>query len=446
MDYGAIEAQVDEDEVAYARVGRVRMAIVLGLLTIFTTGSHYFRHSVTGLGPALMEELGVRRTGFAALFSLEQLPGVVLPALGGLFLLYLPLSATAVVLAACLLVSATVCAVAVDAGSYWWLASGRAAFGAAEGVLATLQGALIARTFRRRRVSTAFGAMLLVSRTSSFVGFALPPFLLRRSLSTAMWFGAGVLLLPLAATILHYYITKDITHQTAGRLNATEAATAAAAALRALRRLRAPFWLLSYMWATVACSVFTFAHFAPDAFADVPGISTLAASLLSGTLFLVAGIASPLVGAFADRVGRRPAMLIGAASCSTVGLVLCAYGGTVGSRVPAVLGMGLLTTCLCIAPVLLLACVAIAVPHEALPLALGAYKTSENFGLALVHVAVGALRDSSSSYLRPILLLMVIAASAIPAMLMMGRMAPKTGRPAESSKVAVDQVAAELES
>lgn len=463
MKYGAIRGTDDDDVGSGAGVGASAGAashdedvahawLVLVTLTLFTTGSHYFRHSFSGLGPALMSELGVKRIGFGALFSLEQLPGVVLPALGGSFLLYLPLSGTAVALAAMLLLSSAWCAFAVDRGSYLGLAWGRALFGAAEGVMATLQGALIARTFRARRVTTAFGAMLLVSRTSSFAGFVLPPLLLARSLSTAMWFGAGVLLIPFAATLVHFRLRRAGTGTTTKRANttatATEAATVAAAAIRAIARLRVPFWSVAYMWASVACGVFTFAHFAPDAFSDVPGISTLAASLLSGTLFLVAGILSLIMGALADRLGRRPALLMLAALCETMGLVLCAYGGATRSSAMAILGMALLTACLCIAPVILLASVAITVPPQALPLALGVYKSVENLGLAFVHLAVGALRDVSGDYVLSVLALAVVAVSAIPGVLLMAKMAPETSQQADIPNprisVQVDQVGSEL--
>ncbi len=433
MRYGAIHGASP----AAARAGR-KQWVVLGMLTLFTTGSHYARHSLSGLGPALMGTLGVQRTGFGLLFAGENAPGIVLPALGGLLLLYVPLARTAVVLAAALLLSTALCAFAVDVRRYWVLALGRTLFGAAEGLMATVQGALIARTFRGGRVSAAFGAMLFVSRTSSFGGLSAPAWLLATyGLSAAMWTSAAVLLLPLAATIAHLVLVSDDGFR-ADRPTGAELASSAAASLRALRQLTPPFWAAAYTFMTVAASTFTFVHFAPDAFnGRVPGISSGQASLLSAVLFFVAGLASPGVGVLADRVGRRPAMLVTASACSTAGLLVCAATvawPALGAAL-AVLGVLFLMVSLCVAPVLLLACVAIVVPASTLPLALGAYKSLENAGLAVVHVVVGRLRDVSGNYAGPMVFLAALASTAIPVLVAMGNMAPQTREPVSTSKI-----------
>lgn len=408
----------------------------LAALTLFTTGQHYGKHSISGLGPTLMATLQVERTKYAFLFSLEQIPGILLPALGGLCLVYLPLSPTATLLAAALLFAAILCARAVDALSYDKLLLGRTLFGGAEGLMSTVQGALIARTFRHSRVSTAFGFMLFTSRLSSFAGLTVPTLILQEySLSTAMWVSAVCMVVPLIATLAHMYVAPSSPDTAAAEASPPAPAlrervrALSVAAWRETCRLRAPFWIVTYTFMTVASTTFTFVHFAPDVFdGHVPGIDATRASLLSGLLFLAAGLASPLVGVTEDLVGNRPALLLGASVCSTIGLGICAavvsFPDVLGARC-SLLAMFFLMISLCVAPVTLLSCIAVVVPPSAIPLALGLYKSIENSGLAVVHVVVGRLRDWQKSYISPLIFLSVLAASAIPPLLTLGRLAPE---------------------
>lgn len=398
-----------------------RSALTLGALALFTTGQHYGKHSISGLGPALMNTLDVQRTRYAFLFSFEQIPSILLPAVGGLLLQHVVLTHASIALAIALLLAATICAMAVDARSYNTLLLGRAIFGAAEGLLTTVQGALIAQTYRDSGgIGGAFGVMLLASRVSSFAGFTVPPLLLNNaSLSTAMWFGTIATLLPIVATFVHSRIAVS---QPPPRH-----------AVEATRQLGIPFWLIAYGFMTVASTTFTFTHFAPDVFNShiVQGVDALRAALLSGTLFLAAGLSSPFIGLAEDRLGGRVALLVTSSTCSSIALALCA--ATV--RWPQVLGaktvlfvMLLLMISLCVAPVTLLTCIAVVVPDAAIPVALGLYKSLENAGLAIVHLIVGRLRDTMSSYAPALLFLSLLAASAVPAFFVLHRLAPQLRR------------------
>jgi len=387
-----------------------KLSVVLGVLSLFTTGSHYARHSLSGLGPALMSEFGVRRTAFSFLFSLEQLPGIILPVLSGLclFLLRVPLSYAAVVIAIILLVSSGVCAISINLKMYSLLMTGRFVFGAAESLMAILQGAIIAHTFRDADISTAFGVMLLVSRFSSFAGFVFPPIILNNSsLAAAMWTSVAVLVIPVCAT------------------------------LASVLKLRLSFWLLSYVFLTVASCTFTLLHFAPDIFNQmhISGINEVSTSILSGILFLVAGITSPLMGILADKFGRRPVFLLVASASSSLGLLLIIAVITTSAFMHAkfvTVAITLIMIGLCISPVLLLSCIAIVVPNAALPLALGMYKAVENLGLAIVHVTVGSLRDISGTYASAVAFLSILALSAIPAILLVAKIAPETQTTAQN--------------
>eukprot|EP00171_Calliarthron_tuberculosum_P012606 IDg12606t1 len=213
-----------------------------------------------------------------------------------------------------------------------------------------------------------------------------------------MWVSVMCMVVPLAATLAHAYIAPPLPNSVAETPLHTPALrertlALSVAAWREVRRLRAPFWIVAFTFMTVASTTFTFVHFAPDVFdGRVSGIDASRASLLSGLLSLRRVLQAPLWGS--------PRILwVTGLRCSSV-----------PAHAPR----------LCVAPVTLLSCIAVAVPPSALPLALGLYKSLENAGLAVVHVIVGRLRDLQKSYTWPLIFLSALAASAIPGLLVLG--------------------------
>ncbi|CDF40819.1 unnamed protein product [Chondrus crispus] len=370
---------------------------------------------LSSLGPEIMAALDLRRVEFGILFSSQELPGIVLPVAGGLALTYVPHAAAAVALSACVLISTALCAVALHNQSYAALFAGRFLFGLCDGALTTLQGALVAHWFRHR-IGTSFGLTLLVSRLSSFTGLALPAFLSSRiGLRASMWFSVVMCLPGFLATIAYAVCVPriaapaDLAYTPAddaqgARLLPPDDGPAADSVgpprmLAVLRSLSPSFWLISYLWVAVAGAVFSMLHFAADAFSAHLGLSFVQSGLLSGSLVLFAGLASPAVGVAQDRFGRR-SLLLGV-SCGAIGLgiLLCASGVSRESgRAAVASGLFLVATGLGIAPVTLLSSLALCVEDVATPAALGLYKGVENAALAVLHVVTGALRDASGEY------------------------------------------------
>lgn len=438
VSYDAVAPPPERTSVDQDGISSYQRAILLFVVALFTTGTHFGKHSISGLGPEIMSYLHVERLQFAFLFSLQQLPGIILPIAGGLGLTYVPLAAASVVLASSVFVSMIMCAVAINYKSYQMLLTGRFVFGLADGLLVTVQGAIIARWFKHHNVSTAFGVMLLMSRLSSFAGFATPPVILNKfGLSAAMWLAVLVAAIPVLASILYSYFairysprsvdvdTADHQHREGQQHNNI---------FVAFSHLRLPFWILAFTFLTVASSTYTFLHFATDVFGQSIGMNTALSALLSGLLMLCAGLTSPFIGAAEDRIGKRPLLLVLSSASITMGLLVCSFVvayPSAGART-ALFALFLIALGLSVAPVTLLSCVAMAVHAPAMPLALGAYKSVENIGMAVVHVLVGAVRDASASYLPALLLLAAIAVSALVPLFSLSRMLPELALPARA--------------
>ncbi len=206
--------------------------------------------------------------------------------------------------------------------------------------------------------------------------------------------------------------------------------------LSAIRSLNIPFWIIAYTFMTVASTTFSFLHFAPDVFRETIGMTVTLSALLSGLLFLCAGLASPLVGVLEDRYGKRSQILIMSCASTAIGIVICSllipFPGLGDGA--ALVGLFFLMFSLCVAPVTLLSCVAILVPSSVMPLALGAYKSTENAGMAVVHVVIGGLRDLSSSYLFSLLFLALVIVSSLQPLFYLWRVSPILELPGDHIK------------
>ncbi|PXF50117.1 Major facilitator superfamily domain-containing protein 1 [Gracilariopsis chorda] len=388
-------------------VGVSASTVLLATTSLITIGSHYNKHSLSSLGPVIIEALDLHRTKYGLLFSSQAIPGIVLPIISGIALSCLPYGPAAITLSSLIMFSTVLCAVGVMHLSYNMLIAGRFLFGLCDGALTTLQGAIIARYFRSRS-GIGFGTMLLVSRLSSSTGLTLPAYIFDLyGLNIAMWFSVLLCIPPFLATVAYARLTTDSV--------VPPMAPSIHLLMSMLRRLTVPFWLVAYDWLVVASVVFTLLHFAPDAFKASFGWSPLHAGLLSGGMVLYAGVTSPLFGVLQDRTGRRGYILAGCCTLLLCGAVLCSLAIMPTLASATLLYAGLISVAIGFgaAPVTLMSSVALSVDDAVVPAALGVYKAVENAGMSVIHVGVGALRDSTGDYVLSFLLLAALAGTGI---------------------------------
>lgn len=416
---------------------------LLALISLITVGSHYGKHSLASLGPEIIHVLGIQRSQFGLLFSSEEIPGIILPVVGGFALTYIPHGPAAVALSASILVATSLCAIAVTNKSYTFLFLGRFMFGLFDGALTTLQGAFVAYWFRRR-ISSSFGITLLVSRTSSFLGLSLPSFISHNfGLVSSMWFSVAVCVPAFIASVLYAALSRrhepphiPVASEESQPIFTHAVQTSEAHNQRGTRGLRAlvqsfplSFWLICYLWTAVAGAVFSTVHFAPDAFSAHFGISSRLSGLLSGSIIIIGGLSSPAFGVLQDRIGHRALILACACVAICVGILVCtgAIGPTFQNaqgRIVVILGLCVVAGGVASAPVTLMSSLALSVDDFAITAALGIYKATENAGLAVLHFVTGMLRDRSGDYTRSFLVLAALSGSGVVASVILGRTAP----------------------
>lgn len=443
--YGAIGRGEERDSLQAAnepaQLNDAAIRRTIFLLALFTVGSHFGKHALSGLGPDIMRQLFVKRLQFGFLFSLQELPGIVLPVVGGVALTFVPHAAAAVVLASSVCLATALCALAVRHNSYHALLFARFLSGLADGALVTVQGGIVAQRFNQSKVSTAFGITLMLSRLSSFAGLSIPPLISERlGLEAAMWTAFAFCIPSVTATILYSLTWRhDFIEEFPERATSPPEQQHRISAV--IRSLGLPFWLVTYIWVAVAGAIFSFIHFAPDAFASHFGILASTSGFMTGLLVLAAGLSSPFFGVLQDKYGRRALLLSLSCGGISFGILLCFIAISTVS-IPVVSSTQLLAVALFLialgfsaAPVTLLSSLSLVVDEIAICAALGLYKATENAGMAVLHVSTGALRDASGSYLSSFLLLAAVAGSGIIAASLLQSRCEVLARPANESHV-----------
>jgi hypothetical protein len=123
-------AEADEDACSHVNGGAVTTPLrtVLTVVCLLTVGQHVGKHFISSLGPAVMERLSISRVKYGLLFSVQELPGAVLPVTFGLAIstMHLAYGTTGVSLAATIFAGQALSAAAVHVMSYRMLLLGYA--------------------------------------------------------------------------------------------------------------------------------------------------------------------------------------------------------------------------------------------------------------------------------------------------------------------------------
>lgn len=170
---------------------------------------------------------------------------------------------------------------------------------------------VLAKWFKGKELSFAFGMNLSISRLGSAsadwsTGFASP---LYANWQDPLWLATAVAGISVAAAMLYGMLER----RAEGRIDLGPGGEADRLDFKRLFAFGRSFWFIVALCVVFYSTVFPFRTFAIDYFQQAHGLQREAAGLLSSLLPMAAIVATPLFGLWVDRVGRRSVfMMIGA--------------------------------------------------------------------------------------------------------------------------------------
>lgn len=387
--------------------------IVLLFISLAMFGNYYIYDSISPVADLLKSQLKFSDSNIGLLMAIYSLPNIFMVLIGGIIIDRIGTKKAAFIFSLLMMTGGFITALN---GNLALMATGRLIFGlGAESMIVAITTA-IARWFKGKELSFAFGLNLTIARLGSFMALNSPSW--GKSMydfwQNPLWFAAftGIISVVCLAIywILDNYSERKYELEPEGKQDKVE--------LKEMFAFGKSFWFITALCITFYSAMFPFQTFAIKFFQEVHGESREIGGFLSSILTLSAMVATPLFGLLADKIGKRSyLMMIGSLLIVPVYLMM-AYktdiSGMLGLPEKAHIAIGflsinvVLTTNLLIpmimmgiafslVPAVLWPSVALVVKQNKLGTGYGLMTMIQNIGLAGFNLIIGFSNDIFSA-------------------------------------------------
>jgi MFS family permease len=183
------------------------------------------------------------------------------------------------------------------------MVSGRFLLGVGAEPLIVAVTTALAKWFKGKELSFAFGINLTIARLGSASADWSPTWAgpLYENWQDPLWLATGVAAVSVTGAVLYWILE----HRAEGRYSLGEAGETEKIEKGGLYTFSASYWYIVALCVVFYSTVFPFRAFAIDYFQQAHGLQREAAGMLNSFLPLSAMVATPLFGLMVDRVGKR---------------------------------------------------------------------------------------------------------------------------------------------
>ena len=282
------------------RPSRLYRWTVLVFISLAMFGNYYVYDSIGPVIDLLREQLdfSYRQIGF--MFTAYNVAAIVVLLAGGYVIDRWGTKKSMTFFAIVCLIGAVVTAISPI---YEVMVGGRILLGLGAEPLIVAATTAIAKWFKGKEISFAFGINLSISRLGSAsadwsTSFAAPLYV---NWQDPLWLATAVAGISVTAAMLYWIMER----RAEGRFDLGETAKTEKVEFKGLYSFSQSYWFIVALCVVFYSTVFPFRSFAIDYFQQAHGLGREAAGLLSSLLPMAAIIATPLFGLWVDRVGRR---------------------------------------------------------------------------------------------------------------------------------------------
>lgn len=358
--------------------------MVLIFLSLAMFGSYYAYDALSPLADVLKQQLGFSDENIGLLQAIYSFPNIFTVVIGGFIIDRLGLRKSLMIFGILCLVGP---AITAASGLLWSMAAGRLIFGMGAESLNVAVTAALARWFKGKELSFAFGINLTICRLGSFAALNSPtwaraayanwrwPFLIALALSIFCVLGAIVYWVMEVHAEKNFHLGEACTDKVV---------------FKDLFKFGVSYWYIVALCVTFYSAIFPFQTFAVKFFIEAHHTSREFGGFLSSMLTLFAMIATPLFGLLVDRAGKRALfMMFGSLLLIPVYLMM-AY-----SQVSLYIPMALMGVAFSLIPAVMWPSVAYIVEQSKLGTAYGLMTMIQNIGLFGFNLMIGWANDYS---------------------------------------------------
>lgn len=384
------------------------LVLIFVSLTMF--GNYYVYDCIAPIADLLTKQLGFSDSNIGLLQAIYSIPNVVMVLIGGYIV-------DRIGTRKAIFIFGTLCfigsAVTTLSGLLSVMATGRLLFGLGAESLIVAVTTAVAKWFRGKELSFAFGINLMISRAGtllaqqspSWAGFAYNYW--RNPLLISVGFGALCVVGAIIYWALEVYAEK---RYSIGQAGATDKVV-----FSDIKSFGLSYWYIVALCVTFYSGIFPFETFAYKFFMDAHHVTREAGGDLVGMLTLFTMFGTPTFGLFVDRLGKRALLMMGGSLLLIPVYLLMAYVHSsnyitvylpssadghfsmVAHHLPPILllTMAMMGVAFSLIPAVMWPSVAYLVDQAKLGTAYGLMTMIQNIGLAGFNLLVGWANDYS---------------------------------------------------
>jgi MFS family permease len=360
---------------------------VLVVISLAMFGNYYVYDAVSPIADLLKSQLGFSDKNIGTLNAIYSLPNVFMVLIGGIIIDRIGVKRATMLFGALCFVGAVI-TVLTDRLAV--MATGRLVFGVgAESLIVSVTTAL-ARWFRGRELSFAFGVNLTIARLGSFLALNSPTWARfafdewRLPLLIAVGFGTFCIIGPLVYWGMENQAVKKYSMGEAGEVDKVTFAN--------LFNLGRSYWYVVLLCVTFYSAIFPFQTFAIKFFQEAHGTTREYAGWLSSLITLFSMIFTPIFGYIVDRLARRSLFMMFGSLLLVPVYLMMAY-----TDIPLIVPMGMMGIAFSLVPAVMWPAVAYIVREAKLGTAYGLMTMIQNIGLTAFNFVIGWANDFSGA-------------------------------------------------
>lgn len=365
-------------EAARPEPSRIYRWLVLIFVSLAMFGSYYAYDALSPLADVLKQQLGFTDLNLGFLQFMYSFPNIFTVVIGGLIIDRYGLRKALMLFAVLSFIGP---AITAATGHLPVMAAGRLIFGMGAESLNVAVTTALARWFRGKELSFAFGLNLTASRLGTFAALNSPtwarwayatwrtPFLIALGFTSLCVVGAAV-----------YWFMEEWAEKNydLGSVSTDKVVFAD------LFKFGGSYWLIVALCVVFYSAIFPFQTFAVKFFMEAHGTSREFGGFLSSMLTLFAMIATPMFGLFADRVGKRALLMMIGSSLLIPVYLMMAY-----TQINLYIPMAMMGIAFSLIPAVMWPSVAYLVEQPKLGTAYGLMTMLQNIGFGGFNLLVG---------------------------------------------------------
>ncbi|HUO27063.1 MAG TPA: MFS transporter [Candidatus Aquilonibacter sp.] len=352
--------------------------LVLIFVSLAMFGSYYAYDALSPLADVLKHQLGFSDENIGFLQFMYSFPNIFTVVIGGIIIDRMGLRKALMIFAVLSFVGPGITAAT---GHLPIMATGRLIFGMGAESLNVAVTTALARWFRGKELSLAFGLNLTASRLGTFAALNSPtwarsayaywrtPFLIAFGFTSLCLVGAIIYWIMEVWAEKNYHLGDVSTDKVV---------------FADLWKFGVSYWLIVSLCVVFYSAIFPFQTFAVKFFIEAHGTSREFGGFLSSMLTLFAMIATPIFGLWVDRIGKRALLMMCGSALLIPVYLMMAY-----TRVSLYVPMAMMGVAFSLIPAVMWPSVAYLVDQPRLGTAYGLMTMIQNIGFGGFNLLVG---------------------------------------------------------